>query len=199
MTKDTTFSLLKKLEENKKVDVKVTNKKYAITFQQQHSASSLALDPSLLSVNGQNEIRVMVNVEEDNIEELVQQVKTVFSDYMKEMAKSDFSIKSFTEVICQFEDYEDCKEMVLDVSVQKDKLLLMKEEEVEELLYTSMNDIYIEKRSVLQDKQGSQSERKYCLQFENWVIIECDDAIVAMHCLAIEDFFMALSKAYFMA
>lgn len=201
MKKDNAFSLLKSLNEHKGVDVKVTNKKYAITFNQKVSHHALALDPSLLSVNGQKEIRVMVNAEDENIEELVQQVKSVFTDYLKEMSKSAFEAKVFSDVICQMEDYDTMQEQRLEVRVEKDKLFFLSEEEKVEVLYTSMRDIYIEKRSLIEDRKSKteESQTLYRLQFENWIILECDDAIIALHCDAIDDLFMALSKAYFMA
>ena len=202
MKKESALSLLQSIANTKKVDVKVSNKKYAITFNQPKHISAKPLDPSLLSVNGQKEIRVMVNAEQENVEAIVEQVKTVFTDYMKDIAKKDFVEKQFDCLVCQFQDYDEIQQMMGSLRVEKNKMILISDDgDNEAISYETIRDVYIEKRSVVENKyQGNtKEEMQYRLSFDNWMVVECDAVVLAFYCEQINDVFMTLSKAYFMS
>lgn len=200
MPKETNKFKMQLKGQNKKVDLKIANKKYAITFQRANTLNAAILDPSILGINDKNEIRIMVNVHDENVGEIVEQIKQTFQHYISEIAKGELETKVFKDVVCQVEDEDMLNESLVSLRIEKDKLCIMDEEKVD-IPFHMISDIYIEKRSDLSQSTHDTKNHtmKYALQFENWVILECEHHIYGFFSNEVEKLFMVLSQAYFMA
>lgn len=185
----------------KKVDLKISNKKYALTFNQPSKNRNKSLEPIVLGVNDQNEIRIMVNTNaemEEEIESLVEQIKESFQEYLSNMKQGEFKSRSFDDII--FKDEHSLQEYVVKVDVMKDRLLIM-HEKIIEIKFNDINDIYVERKADLSKSTRSVKENamQYVLLYNHWIMIEANEHVYAFSGTKVEYMFSTLSQAFFMS
>lgn len=185
----------------KKVDLKISNKKYALTFNQPSKNKNKSFEPIVLGVNDQSEIRIMVNTNaemEEEIESLVEQIKESFQEYLSNMKQGEFKPRSFDDIV--FKDEHSLQEYVVKVDIMKDRLLIM-HDEIIEIKFQDINDIYVERKSDLSKSTRSEKENamKYVLLYNNWIMIEANQHVYAFSGTRVEYMFSTLSQAFFMS
>lgn len=185
----------------KKVDLKISNKKYALTFNQPSKHKNKSFEPIVLGVNDQNEIRIMVNTNaemEEEIESLVEQIKESFQEYLSNMKQGEFKPRSFDDII--FKDEHSLQEYVVKVEIMKDRLLIMHDESIE-IKFQDINDIYVERKADLSKSTRSEKDHamKYVLLYNNWIMIEANQHVYAFSGTRVEYMFSTLSQAFFMS
>lgn len=184
----------------KKVDLKVSNKKYALTFNQSANKSSQSFEPIVLGVNDQNEIKIIVNTNaemKEEIENVIERIKASFQEYIDNFKQGVFKTCSFDDVLLKSEN--SLQEYAVKVDIMKDRLLIV-HDEIIEIKFQDINDIYVERRSDLSKSTRSELDHtmKYVLLYNNWIIVEANHHVYAFAGAKIENMFSSLSQAFFM-
>lgn len=193
------------INHQKKVDLKIANNKYSLTFKQNERKAKLmngALEPLVLGVSDQSEMHVMLSANdidlEADMESLIQQIKVSFSEYLENMKQQPFKGKTFNDIL--YKEEVNFLKTIVQVDVLADRLVF-KHDEIMEIKYQNISTIYVERKTDLSKTTYSKTENKmkYALQYENWVIIEADNHVYAFSGSNIEQMFNAISQAFFMA
>ncbi|MDD3049095.1 MAG: hypothetical protein PHQ89_03855 [Bacilli bacterium] len=188
--------------DKRKIDLKVANKKYTFTFNHLDKKVPKIMNPVVLGVNDQSEVRIMVNTEsfdtENDVETLVEQIKETFQDYMLNMKQGEFKSRCFQGIL--FKDEDMPHESVVQVEVCADHLKIIQDEPVK-MNYQDISDIYIERKADLSNssRQGKDHIMKYVVLYNNWIMIEANEHVFAFSGTNIELMFSTLSRAFFMS
>ena len=180
----------------KKVDLKVVNGKYSISFNEDKKQRKQ--EPLILGMNGQNEIRIMVNKEEDeSTEELVNHIRSAFAKYINEMKNQTFERKTFIDITMHKES-DAAKQELVDVAIESDQLILSKGKRTEVIPFKNIEQLYAKRVSDFRNSYHRDKEMLYALQYEIWIMVQTAKDCYAFSSSSIEKFFLALSQAYFM-